>query len=153
MPGALTIDSPCRAASPDRGCTSATYPSGSASATPVGTMARSPGASVTSTVVIRSAPASPGWAYDGQRQVGVEADALESSRMSAGHRAAVPPGTGGDPTLPGTPAMQPVDWLPPVEYAERLAVPLRWWVQGTMLVASLWLAVVVALPPARPPGS
>jgi hypothetical protein len=34
-----------------------------------------------------------------------------------------------------------------VEYAERLTVPLRWWVQGTMLVASLWLAVVVALPP------
>jgi hypothetical protein len=34
----------------------------------------------------------------------------------------------------------------PVEYAERLTVPLRWWVQGTMLVASLWLALVVALP-------
>lgn len=31
-------------------------------------------------------------------------------------------------------------------YRERLAVPLRWWVQGTMLVASLWLAVVVAVP-------
>jgi hypothetical protein len=35
-----------------------------------------------------------------------------------------------------------------VEYEERLGVPLRWWVQGTMLVASLWLAVVVALPAA-----
>lgn len=34
-----------------------------------------------------------------------------------------------------------------VEYSERLRVPLRWWVQATMLVASLWLAVVVALPP------
>jgi len=33
-----------------------------------------------------------------------------------------------------------------VEYEERLGVPLRWWVQGTMLVASLWLAVIVALP-------
>ena len=32
-------------------------------------------------------------------------------------------------------------------YSERLRVPLRWWVQGTMLVASLWLALVVALPP------
>lgn len=32
------------------------------------------------------------------------------------------------------------------QYAERLTVPLRWWVQGTMLVASLWLATVVALP-------
>ncbi len=31
-------------------------------------------------------------------------------------------------------------------YDERLRVPLRWWVQGTMLVASLWLAVVVAVP-------
>ena len=34
----------------------------------------------------------------------------------------------------------------PAEYHERHGVPLRWWVQGTMLVASLWLAVVVALP-------
>ena len=33
-----------------------------------------------------------------------------------------------------------------MEYKERLGVPLRWWVQGTMLVASLWLALVVALP-------
>ena len=33
-------------------------------------------------------------------------------------------------------------------YRERLSVPLRWWVQGTMLVASLWLAVVVAVPEA-----
>jgi hypothetical protein len=31
-------------------------------------------------------------------------------------------------------------------YDERLAVPLRWWVQGAMLVASLWLALVVAVP-------
>lgn len=36
--------------------------------------------------------------------------------------------------------------LPDAEYDERLGVPLRWWVQGTMLVATLWLAVVVALP-------
>lgn len=33
-------------------------------------------------------------------------------------------------------------------YAERLTVPLRWWVQGTMLIATFWLAVVVAMPPA-----
>jgi len=42
------------------------------------------------------------------------------------------------------------DRIPPVSqtptYSERLGVPLRWWVQGTMLVATLWLAVVVALP-------
>ncbi|PKH41417.1 Protein of unknown function [Nocardioides alpinus] len=35
-----------------------------------------------------------------------------------------------------------------MDYAERLTVPLRWWVQGTMLVASLWLAVLVAAPEA-----
>ncbi|GAA1930080.1 DUF3093 domain-containing protein [Nocardioides hwasunensis] len=33
-----------------------------------------------------------------------------------------------------------------MDYAERLTVPLRWWAQGTMLVASLWLALVVAVP-------
>lgn len=31
-------------------------------------------------------------------------------------------------------------------YDERLRVPLRWWVQGTMLVATFWLAMIVALP-------
>ncbi len=33
-------------------------------------------------------------------------------------------------------------------YDERLHVPLRWWVQGVMLVASLWLAMIVSLPTA-----
>ncbi len=37
--------------------------------------------------------------------------------------------------------------MQPVEYVERLTVPLRWWVQGTMLVATVWLATIVALPP------
>jgi energy-coupling factor transporter transmembrane protein EcfT len=32
------------------------------------------------------------------------------------------------------------------EYRERLFVPLRWWVQGVMFVATLWLALVVAVP-------
>ena len=32
------------------------------------------------------------------------------------------------------------------DYRERLHVPLRWWVQGTMLIATLWLALVVAIP-------
>jgi len=31
-------------------------------------------------------------------------------------------------------------------HSERLAVPLRWLVQGTMLVATFWLAFVVATP-------
>ena len=33
-------------------------------------------------------------------------------------------------------------------YDERLGVPLRWWVQGFMFTASLWLAVLAALPEA-----
>ncbi|MGK2875398.1 MAG: DUF3093 domain-containing protein [Nocardioides sp.] len=37
--------------------------------------------------------------------------------------------------------------MSPTEYDERLSVPLRWWVQGTMLVASIWLAFIVAVPP------
>ena len=32
------------------------------------------------------------------------------------------------------------------EYAERLHVPLRWWVQATMFLATVWLAFIVALP-------
>jgi energy-coupling factor transporter transmembrane protein EcfT len=32
------------------------------------------------------------------------------------------------------------------DYTERLFVPLRWWVQGVMFVATLWLALVVAVP-------
>ncbi len=32
------------------------------------------------------------------------------------------------------------------EHHERLSVPLRWWVQGTMLVATFWLAFVVSTP-------
>jgi hypothetical protein len=35
---------------------------------------------------------------------------------------------------------------PEAAYRERLGVPLRWWVQGTMLVATLWLALIVAVP-------
>ena len=36
--------------------------------------------------------------------------------------------------------------MDPAQYDERLGVPLRWWVQGVMLVATLWLALVVAVP-------
>ena len=31
-------------------------------------------------------------------------------------------------------------------YDERLGVPLRWWAQGVMLLATFWLAFVVAIP-------
>jgi hypothetical protein len=33
-------------------------------------------------------------------------------------------------------------------YDERLTVPLRWWVQGIMFIATLWLAMIVSLPAA-----
>ena len=33
-------------------------------------------------------------------------------------------------------------------YDERLTVPLRWWVQGIMFVATLWLAMIVSMPAA-----
>ena len=45
---------------------------------------------------------------------------------------------------PALPTIQAV--TTPATYDERLRVPLRWWVQGVMLVASLWLAMIVALP-------
>lgn len=35
-----------------------------------------------------------------------------------------------------------------VLFEEKLHVPLRWWVQATMFLASVWLAFVVALPAA-----
>jgi hypothetical protein len=35
---------------------------------------------------------------------------------------------------------------PAATYRERLHVPLRWWVQATMFLATAWLALVVALP-------
>ncbi len=35
-----------------------------------------------------------------------------------------------------------------VLYDERLRVPLRWWVQAIMFLASVWLAFIVALPAA-----
>ena len=35
---------------------------------------------------------------------------------------------------------------PGATYRERLHVPLRWWVQATMFLATVWLAFIVALP-------
>jgi len=34
----------------------------------------------------------------------------------------------------------------PTSYAEYLRVPLRWWVQATMFLATVWLAFIVATP-------
>lgn len=35
---------------------------------------------------------------------------------------------------------------PDVAYSERLRVPVRWWLQGGLLVASFWLALIVSIP-------
>lgn len=35
---------------------------------------------------------------------------------------------------------------PGTVYRERLSVPLRWWVQATMFLATVWLAFIVAMP-------
>src|SRR4029453_9764440 len=131
VPGVLTIERPCRAARPDLGCTRATYPSGTAIAIPVGTSARSPGRRVTSTAVTRSAPASPGWAYAGIGRAG--------SRRTAG------PGSSTRRRVVGVRSGR-IHGVDPEPYDERLGVPLRWWVQGVMFVATLWLALVVSLP-------
>jgi hypothetical protein len=48
--------------------------------------------------------------------------------------------------MPAPPAASPAD----PSYGERLGVPLRWWVQGVMLLATFWLAFVVAIPGALP---
>ena len=37
---------------------------------------------------------------------------------------------------------------PAAGHREQLRVPLRWWVQGTMLMATFWLAFVVSMPAA-----
>lgn len=42
--------------------------------------------------------------------------------------------------------MRVSDTVEPASHHERLSVPLRWWVQGTMLVATFWLAFVVSMP-------
>ena len=72
-----------------------------------------------------------GMGVAGQREVRIEA---EDGDLDGGHWVGYAVGHGR--TIP----------LTPVEYDERLSVPLRWWVQGTMLVVSLWLAMIVALP-------
>src|SRR3954453_10642572 len=100
-------------------------------AMPVGTSVRSPGRSKTSTAVMRSAPASPGWAYDGRGRSG----SRRTTGTGSSTRRRLVGGAGGR-----------IRGVEPAAYDERLGVPLRWWVQGTMLVASLWLALVVSLP-------
>lgn len=42
--------------------------------------------------------------------------------------------------------MPVTDGVAPAIYQERLHVPLRWWVQATMFLATVWLAFTVAMP-------
>jgi hypothetical protein len=48
--------------------------------------------------------------------------------------------------VPDSPAPSADAGAAPVRHHERLSVPFRWWVQGTMLIATFWLAFVVATP-------
>lgn len=43
---------------------------------------------------------------------------------------------------------KPVAQQPVVRYDERLHVPLRWWVQATMFLATVWIAFIVSIPSA-----
>src|SRR5215207_11091261 len=98
---------PQRAARPDRGWTKAAYPSGSAIARPVGSTARSPGASSASTVVTTSAPASPGSAYAGSGTPGSRRWTRTST--GGGEVGKVGDGTAGKvtPATPGAGAQRP----------------------------------------------
>ena len=117
-------------------------PRAARSPAPVGTRARSPGARRTSTVVVRSAPASPRWAYDGSGTSGSRRRTGSSTfgavRRSAGRRHGSHP----RPVPRG-------DRLRPMEqaYVERLSVPLRWWALAVMFWATLLLAFLIAMPP------
>jgi hypothetical protein len=48
--------------------------------------------------------------------------------------------------VPDSPAPPADAGAAPASHHERLSVPFRWWVQGTMLVATFWLAFIVATP-------
>lgn len=81
-------------------------------------------------------PGISGMGVAGQREVRIEADDCDLDLCHGDDGNGVGSRVGHGRTIP----------LTPVEYDERLSVPLRWWVQGTMLVATLWLAMIVALP-------
>ena len=46
----------------------------------------------------------------------------------------------------GPTADHPAARHPAATYSESLHVPLRWWVQATMFLATVWLALTVAMP-------
>ena len=71
-----------------------------------------------------------------QRQVRVEPDHLDRQVARVGSSRGHPRRLGHRDVVGDSAA-----WTSPTPYAERLSVPLRWWVQGTMLVATLWLAL------------
>ncbi len=156
MPGVFTTDSPTRAASPDRGCTNAAYPGGSAIATPVPTTARSPGASSRSLVVTRSAPASPGRAYAGSATSGstlvnstsTVPGVITGSWGSTGSAA----GTAGETTLTtvtDSPPAASAATTATTVFDERLRVPLWWWLPAMGVAALLAAEVHMGYPGVR----
>ena len=83
VPGLLTIESPTRAANPERGWTKPTIPNGMATATPVRTRARLPGFQLD---VFRAVEIHPGVAVvsaAGQRKFGIKADDGQTGRHGA----------------------------------------------------------------------
>src|SRR6185437_10431157 len=128
---------------------------------PVGTLSRSPGASVTSTRLSRSAPASPGWAYVGSGRSGsrrwtssgtacsgpldgLEVTTGDPTRRSRpgrpGCSARIPGMATGTPS--GAPAGGPEDSTGPVTYRERLTPSGFGWFAAAAIGASLGLVVL-----------
>src|SRR5947209_8139867 len=117
VPGLLTIESPNRAANPERGCTKPTIPNGMATATPVPTRARRPGSSLTSSALYRSTPASPWWARLGSGSSGSRRTTLTCEARLVD--------TGPQTTLDRVSATRVAPHS--VRYRERLWVPWWWW--------------------------
>src|SRR6478735_9675450 len=132
VPGLLTIESPTRAARPERGCTRPTMPNGIATATPVDTRARSPGASSTSWALYRSTPASPLWARLGS-------GSPRSSRTTAREV-----DTTSEITLGRVSDTRATTQT--VRYRERLWVPWWWWLPGLGLAGLIALEVNQGVP-------
>ena len=125
---------------------------------PVGTSARSPGSRSTSTVVTRSAPASPGWAYDGSGRSGSSRVIRISQPMARD-----PIGRAARCAAPGA-RLSPCRARVPARTTSGCGVPLRWWALATMFLATPagsrswspcppWVALAGTGVAARPPWS
>jgi hypothetical protein len=107
-----------------------------------------------STVVQRSAPASPGWAYAGsgtaeerRRTCTSTWDTLTVPEYARRDRRPAWVGPGWeDQGVAHDPLTAPPARPEEVRYAESLRVPLRWWALATSFEATVFIAFAVALP-------